>query len=90
MAESVGQAAFFRQQQAIMGRPDGRGDLSRIRCPVLVLCGREDAITPVAVHEEMAAAAPSARLAIVERCGHLSTLERPDEVSAELRRWLLA
>jgi pimeloyl-ACP methyl ester carboxylesterase len=89
MAERVGQSAFFRQQEAIMGRPDGRGDLTRIRCPTLVLCGEEDAITPVAVHEEMARAIPAARRATIPDCGHLSTLERPDHVSAELRRWLV-
>jgi pimeloyl-ACP methyl ester carboxylesterase len=89
MAESVGQTAFFRQQEAIMGRPDGRGDLVRIQCPTLVLCGREDAITPPAVHEEMASAIPSARLVMIERCGHLSTLEQPVEVSNRLRSWLI-
>jgi pimeloyl-ACP methyl ester carboxylesterase len=88
MAESVGQGAFFRQQQAIMARPDGRGDLGRIRCRTLVLCGRQDAVTPPAVHEEMAAAIPGADLLVIGRCGHLSTLERPAEVSAALRAWL--
>jgi pimeloyl-ACP methyl ester carboxylesterase len=88
MAERIGYAAFLRQQTAIMGRPDGRTDLKRIACPTLVLCGREDALTPLALHEEMAAAIPHAKLVIVEESGHLSTLERPDAVTAAMRDWL--
>jgi pimeloyl-ACP methyl ester carboxylesterase len=88
MAERVGKAGFLRQQMAIMGRPDGRGDLGRIACPTLVLCGRQDALTPPALHEELAALIPGARLVVVEHCGHLSTLERPEEVNDALRRWL--
>ncbi len=89
MAESVGREAFLRQQSAIMSRPDGRDDLSRIACPTLVLCGRQDELTPLELHEEMAAAIPDARLVVIEDCGHLPTLERPDEVNAAMRAWLL-
>lgn len=89
MAESVGREAFLRQQSAIMSRPDGRRDLARIACPTLVLCGRQDELTPLELHEEMAAAIPGARLVVIEDCGHLSTLERPDEVNAAMRAWLL-
>lgn len=88
MAARVGRDAYLRQMTAIMTRPDGRKDLPAIAVPTLVLCGREDQATPLALHEEIAALIPGATLAIVERCGHLSTMERPDEVSAALRRWL--
>lgn len=88
MAEAVGAAAFVRQEQAIIDRPDSRGDLEEIGCPTLVLCGREDALTPVHLHEEMAARIPNSRLRVVEACGHLSALERPEEVTAALREWL--
>jgi pimeloyl-ACP methyl ester carboxylesterase len=40
----------------------------------------------VALHERRC---PGTTLVVVERCGHLSTMERPDEVSAALRRWLV-
>jgi len=55
-----------------------------------VLCGRQDALTPLARHEEMAAGIKGARLEVIEDCGHLSTLEKPAEVNAALRRWLAA
>lgn len=90
MAERVGKDAFLRQQRAIMGRADSRPSLSAIACPTLVLCGRQDALTPLPLHEEMAAQIPGATLDIIENCGHLSTMERPQEVTASLRRWLTA
>jgi len=88
MTQRVGREAFVRQQTAIVHRPDSRPGLSRIRCPTLVLCGHEDAATPVDLHREIAADISDARLVIVPECGHLSTLERPDRVNDELRRWL--
>jgi pimeloyl-ACP methyl ester carboxylesterase len=88
MTQRVGRDAYLRQMKAIMARPDGRGDLPRIRVPTLVLCGREDQATPLALHEEIAALIPEATLVAIERCGHLSTLERPELVNAALWRWL--
>ncbi len=90
MAERVGREAYFRQMAAIMARPDGREDLRRIAVPTLVLCGREDQATPLKLSTEIAGLIPGARLVAIERCGHMSTLERPDEVSAALRDWLSA
>ena len=89
MAERVGEAAFLRQQRAIMGRPDSRPVLPHIACPALVLCGRDDALTPLELSVEMASLMPNARLCVVEECGHMSTMERPHAVTAMLRDWLL-
>jgi pimeloyl-ACP methyl ester carboxylesterase len=88
MAADTGAAAFERQQAAIMGRPDNRAILSSIRCPALVLVGREDILTPVERAREIAAAIPGARLKIVPNCGHLSTMERPAAVNRAMRAWL--
>lgn len=87
-ARNVGAEAYRRQQTAIIERPDNRPNLGRIACPTLVLCGRLDVMTPPSVHEEMASAIPGAKLVVVENCGHLSPLERPEAVSAVLRYWL--
>lgn len=91
MAERVGAQGFIRQQTAIMARPDGWEDLRRIACPTLILCGRQDALSPPQTAARMAEAiGPAAKLVIVEDCGHLSALERPHAVSAVLRYWLQA
>ncbi|MGH6984932.1 MAG: alpha/beta fold hydrolase [Stellaceae bacterium] len=88
MAERVGRDAFLRQQKAIIGRVDSRASLANIRCLTLVLCGREDVLTPRALAEEIATGISGARLDLIDHCGHLSTMERPDAVTAELRQWL--
>jgi len=90
MAKNTGREAFIREERAIVSRADSLPVLGVITCPVLVLCGRQDALTPLERHEEMARAIPGSKLEIIENCGHLSTLERPAEVSEALRRWLLA
>lgn len=90
MAEDIGMDAFLRQQQAIMGRADSRPLLRDIACPTLVLCGEDDAITPLSVHRDMATQIPDMTLIVVEDCGHLSTLERPEAVNRALRDWLAA
>ncbi|MEW5703418.1 MAG: alpha/beta fold hydrolase [Pseudomonadota bacterium] len=90
MAERVGKEAFLRQERAILGRVDSREMLKRVVCPTLILCGAEDKLTPLPVHEEMAALIPGARLVVVPECGHLSTMERPQAVSAAMRAWLAA
>lgn len=87
MLERVGVPAFLRQQQAILARPDSRPGLPAIACPTLVVTGRQDALTPLETHQEMAAAIPGARLAVVEECAHLSPLEQPQAVTALLRLW---
>ena len=88
MARDTGVAAYCRQQEAIIGRADSRPHLAKIACPTLVLCGKEDALTPVALHEEMANAIPGARLVVAPQCGHLSPLEQPQLVTMNLVHWL--
>ncbi|MFM9423635.1 pimeloyl-ACP methyl ester carboxylesterase [Variovorax sp. GrIS 2.14] len=88
MARAVGVEGFVRQQQAAMLRIDSRPTLPDIRCPVLVMCGREDLTTPLALSEEMAAMIPGAQLVVIETCGHMAPLERPDEVTQAMVDWL--
>ncbi|NBP71740.1 MAG: alpha/beta fold hydrolase [Alphaproteobacteria bacterium] len=88
MADSVGKDAFLRQQQAIMHRPDSRPGLAAIACTTLVVCGREDVLTPPELSEEIAGLVPGADFVLIEGCGHLSTMERPDDVNAALRSWM--
>jgi pimeloyl-ACP methyl ester carboxylesterase len=90
MSRNIGRDAFIRQEEAIMSRADSLPLLPTVACPTLVLCGRHDAIAPLDRHEEMAKGIPGATLRVIEECGHLSTLERPAEVSEALRAWLPA
>jgi pimeloyl-ACP methyl ester carboxylesterase len=88
MARSVGREGFIAQQRAITGRPDIRPDLARIKCPTLVLGGRQDAITPPEVLEEIAAGIAGAELRLIDHCGHLAPLEQPEAVTEALADWV--
>ncbi len=90
MARSLGPSVGVRQMRSLLGYHGFRGDLARIACPTVVICGREDRRTPVAVHEELAGRIPGARLRVIERAGHFTPLEEPQAVADELRDWLRA
>lgn len=90
MAHSLGKDVFIQQQNAIIGRKDSRESLNNIQCPTLILCGRDDGVTPLEVHEEMHRKIRNSQLRVIETCGHLSTLEQPGQVTAALRTWLSA
>jgi pimeloyl-ACP methyl ester carboxylesterase len=88
MAHEVGADAFARQQKATMGRVDSRPELEAIRVPTLVLVGEGDQLTPPERAAEIAQAIRGARLVTIPGSGHLSTLERPREVTQALVEWL--
>ncbi len=88
MVDETGPAAFMAQERAIIGRMDSRPFLSAIAVPTLVLVGAEDRLTPPDLAREMADAIPRAEMAVIEGAGHLSPLERPEEVTAALQAWL--
>ncbi|RYY02113.1 MAG: alpha/beta hydrolase [Gammaproteobacteria bacterium] len=88
MADTLGKDVFIRQQQAIIGRIDSRPYLKDIECPTLILCGQDDVITPLEVHEELHQGIKNSKLVTIENCGHLSTIGQPQEVTAALRDWL--
>lgn len=71
-------------QETIRDRVDSRPTLATVDVPVLVVVGEEDAVTPPADAEAMAAAVPEARLVRVPGAGHLAPLERPEEVAQAL------
>jgi pimeloyl-ACP methyl ester carboxylesterase len=81
---------FAAQINALLNRPDCSDLLATIRCPTLLLCGREDNWSTPARHEHMHGAVAGSRLVIVEQCGHMSTMEQPEAVSRALAEWLTA
>ncbi len=69
-------------------RPDFTAILPQIDVPVLVIVGREDAISPPAEMQSLARAIPGARYVEIPAAGHLSPLEQPAEVSRALAEFL--
>jgi pimeloyl-ACP methyl ester carboxylesterase len=88
MCGEIGVEIYKRQEELAAIRVDRRPDLPRIKCPTIVVCGRDDAATPLFLSEEMAKAIPAAALVVVEQCGHLVTMEKPEETNQILKFWL--
>src|SRR5262245_18976836 len=88
MCGEIGVEIYKRQEELAAIRADRRPDLPRIACPTIVVCGRDDAATPLFLSEEMATAIKGSELIVIEQCGHLVTMEKPEETNAILRRWL--
>lgn len=84
----AGTSQLIRQNRAIMARPDARAHLASVACPVLVMCGDSDLLTPPQCSQEIAALVPTARLVMVPQCGHMLTMEQPEIVNATLLEWL--
>jgi pimeloyl-ACP methyl ester carboxylesterase len=76
------------QMNALLARPDATGVVESIRCPALLLSGREDGFSTPAAHAAMAAAIPGSRLVVVPESGHMAPMERPEAVAAAMRDWL--
>lgn len=73
---------------AMAERPDSFATLAALRCPVLVVAGAEDAITPPADSERMRDAARQAVLAVIPGAGHMTAVEQPARFVAVLRSFL--
>ena len=84
MAQDLGDGVFEQQTKALRYRRAYTDLMPEISCPTLVLTGEDDTVCPPAIHDEMARAIRPARKRIVATCGHLSPIERPEEVNQAL------
>jgi pimeloyl-ACP methyl ester carboxylesterase len=64
--------------------------LGAIATPTLVVWGRQDAIIPVGACDRWVKAIPGATARVLDRCGHLPEMERPEAFVSAVREFLLA
>ncbi len=71
---------------------DFRHDLARIVCPVLMMAGEEDPITPISLGEMTAQCItpPLVRFERLENCGHNVVIDNPDRVFEAIREFIVA
>jgi pimeloyl-ACP methyl ester carboxylesterase len=94
MMRRASPAAIEDALDVLKDRPDSTSTLATIRVPTLIICGEEDALTPVAESRAMHSAIAGSALGTIPRAGHASNLEDPDAfdrlltgfVSATIRR----
>lgn len=88
MAEQLGVGAYEKQIEAIIGRADSRPTLSQIKVPTLVVAGKDDKLITPDNSEEIAKGIPGAKLELVEHCGHMGMIERPEAYTKLLGAFL--
>jgi len=88
MAERLGPDVFIAQTRAVMGRADSTQTLATINCPTLIIAGKDDEVCPPELHEIMHQGISGSSYHAFSECGHLSTMEAPDEVTKLLQTHL--
>lgn len=88
MGKRLGPDIWRRQAKAEQRRPDQQALLRKTSCPLLIVAGQENRLTPLRRAEVMAGLALQARLVGIEGAAHLSPLEASDAVTDALRAWL--
>jgi len=73
---------------AMAGRTDTTHYLPEINIPVLLICGREDKLTPPDVMKPMSEKIKDSKILIVESAGHMTPIEKPEIVNKEILRFL--
>jgi len=71
-----------------LGRDWLDGTLGRVRMPVLVVWGRNDALIPAAYAARLQAELPDARLEIIDDCGHVPMADCPQAFDPVLQGFL--
>lgn len=74
--------------EALLTRPDSTADLGRVEVPSLVICGKEDVLTPPDVHRGLHEALRISALVALGGAGHLSNVEAPEAFIAALHGFL--
>jgi pimeloyl-ACP methyl ester carboxylesterase len=80
---------FISTQEVVIRRESNLSLLALIKQPTLVIVGRKDEIFFEST-QYIAENIPDSQFTIIEDCGHMLTLEMPQEVTAWLRRWIIS
>jgi 3-oxoadipate enol-lactonase len=90
MILSTPEQTIVKTLHALRERGETCSRLAEISVPVLILVGKEDAITPPSAAELMHEEIRGSRLCVIKHAGHLSSMEEPDTFLNELKRFIAA
>ncbi len=81
MSVTVGGKTYIRQNRAVSARADQRPILGRIAIPTTIVVGAQDRMTPLKLSQEICELIPGSTLQILDGCGHLPPIERPEAMA---------
>lgn len=74
----------------VRARASAIDELANLDIPVRIIWGRQDPVFPLEIAESAVKRIPGADLVVIENCGHMPHLERPDELTGHVRQFLLS
>ena len=86
--QSTSPAALSAALRGMAQRADFTSRLPQIGIPTLAICGRQDVITPPDEMREMARRLPFGQFVEVDAAGHMAPLEQPEQVNAQIERFI--
>ena len=63
---------------------DMTGELRKITCPVLVICGQDDILKPPKFSKIIADSIPDSEYFLLPNCGHVAIFEKPKELATAI------
>lgn len=75
---------------ALAERTETCSALGAVNIPTMIICGREDEVTPLAQSDFMHQMIEGSTLHVIDNAGHVSNLEQPDEFNQYLLDFLTA
>ncbi len=88
MLTEVGANTAASQTRAIAGRGDHSALMRQLQAPTLIVCGRQDKVTPPELSQEAADQMSGAQLHWLDDTGHMSPLERTAPLAELITQWL--
>lgn len=83
LVDGAGAPGVLPTARAI-GRSDPREGIEAVKCPILSIAADRDRITPLSDSEAFQREVPRARTVVLEGCGHMAMLERPQAFNTQL------
>jgi 3-oxoadipate enol-lactonase len=74
--------------KALAERSETCSTLPEINIPTLIICGREDEVTPLEQSEFLHTSIKASALHIIDDAGHVSNIEQPEEFNNEISKFL--
>jgi 3-oxoadipate enol-lactonase len=81
--------AIIKGINALANRQEMCSTLNKIVIPTLIICGKEDAVTPLAQSEFLHQSIKNSKTLIIFKAGHLSNLEQPELFNNTLSKFLI-
>jgi 3-oxoadipate enol-lactonase len=88
MMNSARPQAVIAALKALAGRSETCNALKDLRIPALILCGKDDGITPPSQSELMNNALSGSTMHTIPQAGHLSNLEQTEEFNRHLLEFI--